>query len=519
MANQVTASGRPGWWTTRQFALIAMIAAAVPLLWPPLPPLTDLPVQLGRYRVMLGGPDAGLLGQWYEFSWRPIGYLGVDLLVAAMAPIVGLELALKAIVIAIPVSMTAAMLWLSHEVHGRVQPMALLALPFAYHLAFQFGFLNYSLSIALTLAGLTLWIRLARRQRFAARAVLFVGIGFAVWTAHVVGWVVLCLTAFAAEVARRRAGGSGWMTAAFRAGIECLPIALPAAMFLVWQPGGADTGSDWIASLALKPGWLVMALRDRWRWFDVGSMLLVALLLYRAVRSRDHALAPSLAISAALLLLLFVLLPFGSAYGDARIAALIWIAALLAVRSDAASAREQAVLALIGLTLLTVRTAAATASFAMESHVWFRHLAAIDHIPRGSRLLTLVEVPCAPAWRLPRTVHLPSVALARRAAFANDQPDLGSASLLRVTAPGIAGFANDPSQIVVDRPCPQSPEFRTIRVALSAFPRDRFDHVWLIDTDPRVVVGVHGVRPVWRSGRDFLLAVDPPRLSAVSSPD
>ncbi len=508
------------WWATRRFALAAVLVAAIPLIWFPLPPLTDLPVQLGRYRVMLGGDDADLLSGFFQFEWRAIGYLGVDLLVAALAPLIGLELAVKVIVIAIPMLMSGAMLWISHEVHGRVQPLALLALPFAYHLGFQFGFLNYALAVALALAGLALWLRLGRQGRMGQRALVFVLIGALVWTAHVFGWLILGLLAFAAEFARQRAAGHRWPIAIIHGGLGCLPLALPAMMFLGWQPGNSGTGSDWLASLALKPGWLVMGLRDRWRWFDVATILIVALLIYRAIRHPQYRLAMAPGLAALLLLALFVAMPFGSAYGDARIAPLVWIMALLAVRSDeTVPIREQAIIALIGLALLGVRTAAGATSFAMESNVWARHLAALDHIPRGARLVSFVQVPCTPAWRLPRTVHLPSMALARRVAFTNDQPDLGSAALLRVTMPGIVGFAHDPSQIVTAAPCPASSEFRTLRHALENAPLDRFDHVWLIDATALNPSDLNGLQVVWRHGDDFLLVVKRPSLSPVPSTD
>ncbi len=507
------------WWTTRWFALVVVLLTAVPLLWPPLPPLTDLPAQLGRYRVMLG-TDGDALGQFYRFQWRPIGYLGVDLLVAALAPLIGLEPAVKAIAVAIPMITAGALLWISREVHGRAQPMALLALPFAYHLAFQFGFLNYALSVSLALAAFALWLGLGRRRLIGVRAAIFVAIAAIVWTAHVFGWLILGVLIFSAELSLARKAGHRWLKAIVDAVIDCLPLAPPALMFLAWRPGNAATGSDWLQSLPLKPGWLIMPLRDRWRWFDLASILLVALLLYRAIRHPQYRVAPALATASALLLALFIAMPFGSAYGDARIAALVWITALLAIgASEGVTQREQATIALIGLALFGARTAAGTASFAIESGVWQRHLVALDHVPRGTRLVSFVEAACAPAWRLPRTIHLPSMAIARRAAFANDQPDLGSAALMTVTAPGIAGFDHDPSQIVMAARCPQSPEFRTLHQAMTMFPRPEFDHVWLIDAaslDPRDTTGL---RLIWHSGDDFLFAVDRARLSPVPTPD
>ena len=41
------------WWQTRWFVALATFMAIVPLLWPDIPPLVDLPGHMGRYRVQL----------------------------------------------------------------------------------------------------------------------------------------------------------------------------------------------------------------------------------------------------------------------------------------------------------------------------------------------------------------------------------------------------------------------------------------------------------------------------------
>ena len=41
------------WWETRRFVLIIMLLTAIPLVWPNLAPLVDLPGHIGRYRVQL----------------------------------------------------------------------------------------------------------------------------------------------------------------------------------------------------------------------------------------------------------------------------------------------------------------------------------------------------------------------------------------------------------------------------------------------------------------------------------
>jgi hypothetical protein len=503
---------RTQWWTTRWFAALAILLTTVPLLWPAIPPLTDLPGHMGRYRVMLG-TDATTLSAWYQFAWRPIGYLGIDLAVAAVAPLLGLEPATKLVIILVPVLTVTGTLWLSREAHGRVQPTALFALPYAYHLAFLYGFVNYTLAMALALNAFALWLRMGRGDwRF--RAAVFVPLACVVWTAHLFGWLCLGVMIFAAETARQRAAARGWPRAVLGAGLACLPLALPFVMFLGWHPGSGGAG-DWLESLRLKPGWLVMALRDRWQIFDVASAILIALLLHRAFRDARVKSAPMVLAAAMGMLILFVAMPFGAAYADMRIAPYVIILALLSVRiGPKISGRERRLIAAIGLAFFLARTAATTASFAIESADWDRHLVALDHVPRGSRVATFVANSCEQPWRMARTGHLPGMAIVRRAAFSNDQFDAASGTaLMTVTAPGIEGFAHDPSQIVMDRPCPQSPEFRTLDQALAQMPRDRFDYIWLITPPPGFTAQTRGLRPVWSDGRDFLFAIPHPRLS------
>ena len=75
-------SGAPlRWWQTRTFVALATLIAIVPLLWPEIPPLVDLPGHMGRYRVQLTALDqAPWLAEWYNFEWSLIGNLGIDLL-------------------------------------------------------------------------------------------------------------------------------------------------------------------------------------------------------------------------------------------------------------------------------------------------------------------------------------------------------------------------------------------------------------------------------------------------------
>src|SRR3954467_1672400 len=90
------------WGETRLCIALVVAATMLPLLYPPIPPLVDLFGHMGRYRVELDLHQSVWLQRYFNYHWAAIGNLGVDLLVLLLAPIVGLEPAVKLIVLAIP---------------------------------------------------------------------------------------------------------------------------------------------------------------------------------------------------------------------------------------------------------------------------------------------------------------------------------------------------------------------------------------------------------------------------------
>ena len=193
--------------------VLAILAAAIPLLYPPIPPLVDLLGHMGRYRVELDLGHSPWLQQYYDYHWAAIGNLGVDLLVHAAGPLFGLEPAVKLIVLAIPPLTVAGFLWVAREVHGRVPPTAFFALPFVYGYPFLFGFVNFALSMALAFLAFGLWLRLGRLERTRLRGWLFVPISLIVFFTHTYGWgaarPAVLFGRSGAPARPRRAAGSG----------------------------------------------------------------------------------------------------------------------------------------------------------------------------------------------------------------------------------------------------------------------------------------------------------------------
>ena len=109
---------RPAWWESRWLAAALIVLAAVPLLYPPIPPLVDMFGHMGRYRVELDLAASPWLQVYYGYHWAAIGNLGVDLLVKLLGPLIGLEPAVKLIVVLISPLTVAGFLWVAREVHG-----------------------------------------------------------------------------------------------------------------------------------------------------------------------------------------------------------------------------------------------------------------------------------------------------------------------------------------------------------------------------------------------------------------
>ena len=489
------------WWETRVCLVLVVLATMLPLIYPQVPPLVDLPGHIGRYRVELDLNHSIWLQRYYGYHWAAMGNLGVDLLLLVLTPLFGLEPAVKLIVLAIPPLTAAGFLWVAREVHGRIPPTAFFALPFIYGFPFLFGFVNFALSVALAFLAFGLWLRLGRLERTTLREWLFVPISIIIFFCHTYGWGLLGLMCFSADAVRLHDRGRSWFRAGFEAALHTSVMALPLAAMLLWPIAShGSIAAGWFDWDAKWTGLLGM-LRDRWGPFDVGAVELAGVIFLFALASPKLTVARSLALAAAVLAGSFILSPryiLDSAYSDVRLLPFLFAVALLAIGlRRPIDARLGNLLAVLGLAFFAVRLGGTTASLALAANDQRAKLEALDFIPRGARVASFYGLPTAEPWALQRDSHLGGLVIARREGFSNDQWITTSHNLLelRYRAPG--SFASNPSQVV--RPDgTHDGVYRTIDEALAQVPRDKFDFIWLINVpsfDQRLV---RNLQLVWR---------------------
>lgn len=501
------------WWERRWFLVAILVATMLPLLYPPLPPLVDLPGHVGRYRVELDLDHSFFLQRYYSFRWAPMGNLGVDLLIIPFARLFGLELGVKLIVMAIPPLTAAGFLWVAREVHGRTPPTALLALPFIYSFPFLFGFLNFALSVALAFVAFALWLHLGTACKTFLRAWLFVPIAFVLFFCHVYGLGLLGLMCFSADAAQLHEHGRSWWRAGLEAAAGVWVLALPLLGMAFWpiaSEGGIAFGwFDWDAKITGVYG----ILRDRWGPLDVATLEVAAVILLFALFSPKLGFSRTLGFVAILLAVSFVMLPryiLDSAYADVRLLPFVFALALLAIRlRQPADIRFENILGALACGVFLVRMASNTASLAIAANDQHAKLEAFHFIPRGARVASFYVLPHAEPWALPRDSHLGGLVIARREGFSNDQWLTASHNLLELKYHEAGPFSGNPSQLVRPNGAPGE-NYRTLDEALAEVPRDKFDYLWLLNEprfDLRLVAGLH---LVWRD-RDSILYRTPAR--------
>jgi hypothetical protein len=180
-----------------------------------------------------------LFQQYYDINWRPypnwVSHATMALLMFVVPPLI----AEKLLVSGYMLLFLGGAWYLVGAVRPRERWLALLALPFAYHQLFQFGFYNFSISLALFLFVLGFWWRHRARPglAFAVKINLLLGLCY---FSHILSFV-LALAAI----------GLLWLATlrrdSWRRHLLHIPILLPQLVLPLWywMQGGGRVIPGW----------------------------------------------------------------------------------------------------------------------------------------------------------------------------------------------------------------------------------------------------------------------------------
>lgn len=415
----------------RGFGAIVLLslAATIPFWFAPYPSLTDFPSHLARFHVML--ENNPVLARHYDFHWRIVGNLGTDLLMVPLGSWLGVERAGFLIAAMIPALTVAGIVAVGHALRRPFGLGTFMALPLAYASPFLYGFLNYSLGVALSLLAFALWIR-------SPRPIAFIAIAWLLWLCHMAAWANFAVMVGGYEISQSQNP---------RVLVRRLwPVALPAIMLLfpaaAYDPQAGKNFSDkfryWLSVLEYR--------HFAWDVFAVAAIVTAMIVAWREKIPFDKRVGiPALIFTA----LVFIIPPGlgGGDLADMRLVPMAMVLGSLAISSS--SPWRWAFLALFAARLVVTTT-----EWHEQSQIFAQNLHALDHIPRGARVRTYSIETNGALQRSPYT-HLSGYAVVRNDALVNSNFAIPGVHLLNVKALNFI----DPDQVTVpSKPLIVTPE-------------------------------------------------------------
>lgn len=491
--------------------LLVCLVAILPLLPVGIAPLTDLYGHLGRHAVQTELASRPGLQPYFSYDWQLMGNLGGDILVQVLHPLLGVEGAVRATVILTQLLGALGLMLVSRELHGRITPFAIAAIALLYGYPFNYGFINYTLSMALALLAYALWLRLRREGRERAAGLWLAAAGAGVWVCHTYGWAFLGLLCGSTMLAEVFAARMHPFAAVRRILVACSPLLLPLVPMVIWRAGSsgaAISGWDW----EFKTKWLIAPLRTYWRDLDEYSAAALAALPLWALFSRTVRLHRGMTVAAVLCALFFLALPFrvfGSAFADMRLLPYAMAAALLAIGPVRLGAKTLAAAGALALGIFGARMVTTAAAYVEQDRKVQSALLALDKVPEGARVAFFSVKPCITPWALAPLDHLAGAAMARRSAFVNDQWQQPGVNPLKVRYPAAEPFTRDPSHLVQREDCARPTTRPKLSAALAKLPREAFTHIWIVGEYAPDMAAPEGFVPVPVAGRSLLFAAAP----------
>lgn len=497
---------RIGWknWVLINFIILATV---LPYLVAVVPDAADYPNHLARHHVLASIGHGSALDRYFIVMWRWIGNLGVDLPVLALTPVMGVEPATRLVASAIAPLMAIGILLLSRAAHGRVTASAALALPFVFALPFLYGFLNYCLSVALALIVVAFW--LARKRASLWSVAGFTLAGVLVWTAHIMGWMILLALVAGAELAATRS-----VRELPHRILSASPFLLPIVPLLLWR-GDASHQLFWYApDLPMQKVMnFVTILKGLSKPLDLAMTAAIGLATGMAILwAGGRKVEPRLAAGGVLLMFAALLGPttaLGSWGADLRLTPYAVMICIMAVGPATEARRERWLLAL-GLGLFFLRAGYTTVQWLQSSRGYEARLAILNDVPRNSRLgFIVLRDHCGSDWAMKADRKLGSYSIVRRDTFTNTLFQIPGSDLMIIRQPEDRERWLDGSQELAPL-CPKrEPDLGALKTRMAQMRAAHFDGIWVAGLPTHSVPALPGYRLSRALEYDTLLVREP----------
>ena len=228
------------------------------------PPLLDYPNHLARMHI-INHAQSPNFAEFFDIRYRLVPNLAMDVVVPPLSKLFGVHFSGKLFILLCVITLTSSVLALSASLHGDIQSVALAGNLLIFNLAFEFGFLNFLLSVGLALWAFALHIRLESRP--GAATVVGSLLCLLLFFCHLFGLVVYAVLIL------------GYSTARFvRHPLVILRHAfqfVPSVIILAYYAGTNFSGSDdSISSISqLSAGWILHQIHTSLSGLYVGSGL------------------------------------------------------------------------------------------------------------------------------------------------------------------------------------------------------------------------------------------------------
>ena len=412
-------SWAPRHWPESHLTGITLIAAALMLaaplwcVWAPAMP--DYPAHLASFALIEQGTGNAI----YHLHWAFVPNLASEVLVPWLARLTGLVVATKLFLTA------AIFLWVlgpgavHRALYGRTGIAPLFGSFFAYNANFTWGFFNYYFSAGLSFAIFAAWVATEKRNG-VLRLVGFTLAVTVLYFCHIFAAANLLLMLTGFEVAQNfRLENRNWVALARRA-IRVALLYIPAALaFLLLKPHGAGDEAiifDLADTMLDRFESLVQHTFD-----DAAYVLPIALFagLALAIYLKKARLHPAMWGTLALLLIGAIFAPEWAFGGWAVHLRLPAVFGAMLFASAELPMKPATRTALVALVLVTIGWSAFTLAQSWLGYDrQFREFqAALEEVPRGSRMLTVLDGnaigdrPDQPYW------HMAEFAVPERGVF------------------------------------------------------------------------------------------------------